>query len=148
MVAHLNFFNFMSKLMPRCVLHLVSFNSWLFVSEALIKSNADTEMDLEALKRGFNLGKTKPVKARTVDRKISEMWDRLDDELLAISQFLELGCNFFEPDRELETAFDSSARPARPNGPRRGRATSGRSRNGRLQPENPTADANGIIAFY
>ena len=53
------FFNFMRKLMPRCVLHLVLFNSWLFVSEALIKSNADTEIDLEALKRGLNFGKDK-----------------------------------------------------------------------------------------
>ena len=59
MVAHPNLFNFRSKLIPRCVLHLVLFNSWLFVSEALIKSNADTEIDLEALKRGLNFGKDK-----------------------------------------------------------------------------------------
>ena len=35
-----------------------------------MKSNADTELDLEAVKHAFSLGKNKPVKARIVDRKI------------------------------------------------------------------------------
>lgn len=76
-------------------------------------------MDLQALKLGYTLGKIKPVKAKLVDRKIDLMWEKLDNGLVTISQFLEFGCNFFEPDRELERpAFDSSAvgRRARPSG--------------------------------
>lgn len=55
------------------------------------------------------------------------MWDKLDDGILTISQFLELACNFFEPDRDLpRPTFDTSARPARPDGHvRLGRATAG-----------------------
>ncbi|EFX64420.1 hypothetical protein DAPPUDRAFT_334208 [Daphnia pulex] len=140
MVAHPNFFNFM---------------------KALVKSNADTELhsksganivsteqsvDLQAVKHAFTLGKSKPVKARLVDRKIDEMWTKYDEGVINISNFLELACNFFEPDRDLpRPTFDTSARPARPDGNvRRGSATAGQARVPRhIQPaEVQPADAD------
>ena len=107
-----------------------------------------------ALKNAFALGKNKPVKARKVDKKIDDMWDKLDDGILTISQFLELACNFFEPDRDLpRPTFDTSARPARPGGNvRRGRATAGqrqtRRRTTRQSVEVHTSDSNGNICYF
>jgi len=70
-----------------------------------LKSNADTELDLQAVKHAFSLGKSKPVKARIVDRKINDLWTKFDEGaregVINISQFLDLACNFFEPDRDL-----------------------------------------------
>ena len=88
-----------------------------------MKSNADTELDLEAVKHAFSLGKSKPVKARIVDRKINDLWTKFD-EVINISQFIDLACNFFEPDRDLpRPTFDTSAKPARRGNARRGRAS-------------------------
>ena len=89
-----------------------------------MKSNADTELDLEAVKHAFSLGKSKPVKARIVDRKINDLWTKFDEGVINISQFLDLACNFFEPDRDLpRPTFDTSEKPARRGNARRGRAS-------------------------
>ena len=89
-----------------------------------MKSNADTELDLQAVKHAFSLGKSKPVKARIVDRKINDLWTKFDEGVINISQFLDLACNFFEPDRDLpRPTFDTSAKPARRGNARRGRAS-------------------------
>lgn len=102
------------------------------------------------MKHAFTLGRSKPVKARLVDRKIDEMWTKYDEGVINISNFLELACNFFEPDRDLpRPTFDTSARPARPDGNvRRGRATAGQARVPRhIQPaEVQPADADGRLA--
>ena len=88
-----------------------------------MKSNADTVLDLQAVKHAFSLGKSKPVKARIVDRKINDLWTKFD-EVINISQFIDLACNFFEPDRDLpRPTFDTSAKPARRGNARRGRAS-------------------------
>ena len=118
-----------------------------------MKSNADTELDLEAVKHAFSLGKNKPVKARIVDRKINDLWTKFDEGVINISQFLDLACNFFEPDRDLpRPTFDSSARPARRGNARRGRATAGQCRSRQLQPSGAQPaqpdDANGTICYY
>ena len=120
-----------------------------------MKSNADTELDLQAVKHAFSLGKSKPVKARIVDRKINDLWTKFDEGVINISQFLDLACNFFEPDRDLpRPTFDTSARPVRPHGgnARRGRATAGQCRSRQLQPSGAQPaqpdDANGTICYY
>ena len=70
-------------------------------------------------------------------------------EILTISQCLELACNFFEPNRDLpRPTFDTSARPARPDGNfGRDRATAGkrqtRRRTTRQSVEVQTSDSNG-----
>jgi hypothetical protein len=106
-----------------------------------MKSNADTELDLQAVKHAFSLGKSKPVKARIVDRKINDLWTKFDERVINISQFLDLACNFFEPDRDLpRPTFDTSARPARRGNARRRR---------QLQPSGALPDdANGTICYY
>ncbi len=122
----------------------------------LFKSNADTELRIYKLLNTHSLecvwwGKSKPVKARLVDRKIDEMWTKYDEGVITISNFFELACNFFEPDRDPpRPTFDTSARSARPDGnARRSRATAGQARVPRqMQPaEVQPADADGRLKF-
>ena len=75
-------------------------------------------------------------------------------EILTILQFLELACNFFEPDRDLpRPTFDTSARPARPDGHvGRDRDTAGqrqtRRRTTRQSVEVQISDSNGNICYF
>ena len=75
-------------------------------------------------------------------------------EILTILQFLELACNFFEPDRDLpRPTFDTSARPARPDGHvARDRDTAGqrqtRRRTTRQSVEVQISDSNGNICYF
>jgi hypothetical protein len=98
------------------------------------------------IKRGYWTGFTScetwlQFREEQAGQSRDDLWTKFDEGVINISQFLDLACNFFEPDRDLpRPTFDTSARPARRGNARRRR---------QLQPSGALPDdANGTICYY